>query len=120
MNSPVLRWLEDYAAHLRAGAASFVDVGLSPEYLAACQEFDSALRALDGDRLRRAASTPEGARLVSELAAARTEFDEAVAAARGRLETEQNGVRNGARALRGYTEAGTRGGPSAKFLTRRG
>ena len=120
MSGSVLGLLEDYAAHVRAGAESFADVGLTPEYLARCQEFDRALRALDGDALRDAAATPDGARVVAELTAARAAFAAAATTTRGELESQQDDLRTGAKALRGYGEAGKRGGPDARFLTRRG
>lgn len=120
MSAPVLRWLDEYAAHLRAGAESFNEMGLSPDFLARCQEFDSAVRSLDGDALRSAAATPAGARRLEELALARAAFEGAAAAARQELEAQQIGLRKGAQALRGYGEAGQRGGPDARFLTRRG
>ncbi len=120
MSAEALLWLAEYAAHTRAAADRFADVGLSPEHLAACQEFDRRLRAFDGDDLRSAASSPEGARLVGEITAARAALTAAAAEARAALQEEQDGLRKGAQALRGYGEAGQRGGPDARFLTRRG
>ncbi len=120
MSADVLRWLADYAAHVRAGAEAFADVGLSPEHLAGCQEFDRALRAFDGAALRAACATPEGVRRLKELEAARAAFDAAARSRRQELEGEQEGLRKGARALRSYGEAGLRGGPDAAYLTRRG
>jgi hypothetical protein len=114
------RWLIDYTSHLRAGAGSFAELGLSPEFLTACQEFDSTLRGLDAGALQAAASASDGERLVAELSEARAAFEAAASQAREELLEARDGLRHGARTLRGYEEAGTRGGPDARFLTRRG
>lgn len=118
--SEVLRWFEDYAAHLRVGAASFGERGLDPSYLQRCQEFDRTVRSLDTEQLRAAAESEDGRRLVADLAAAQQEFRAASDAHRAELEAQRNGVLEGARALRGYSEAGGRGGEDGTFLSRRG